>query len=63
MAAGFMARGSHHANELCRLCATICIECAEDCERMAEGDEMMEQCASTCRECAKACETMVGATA
>ncbi len=60
--ARFLARASHHASSLCEECAEICAACAESCERLAEGDAMMQRCAEICRYCALECSKMVGAT-
>ncbi len=49
--ADFMLHKSQFHRELCRLCATICTACAEECARL--GD--MEECISACRACAAAC--------
>jgi hypothetical protein len=37
---------------------TLLIECADDCQSMAEGDEQMTACAEACRRCAKTCSDM-----
>jgi hypothetical protein len=58
-AAGFMARGSDFAVELCRQCAAVCSACAEEC-----GKHQMDHCqacAEACRRCAEACLGMAGA--
>lgn len=57
----FMARLSPHASHLCRECAEICTACADDCERLASGDDVMTRCAETCRTCAQSCERMAAA--
>ena len=56
--ATFMMYNSDYHRETCRLCAKLCITCAEDCERIADGDEEMLECAAICRECAEHCERM-----
>jgi hypothetical protein len=61
LAAGFMSRSSHYAGSICRECAEICAACADECDRMANGDEMMRQCAEVCRSCAQSCEKMAAA--
>jgi len=58
---GFMHRQSSHASHLCDECAEICRACADDCDRIGNGDKMMSQCAQTCRRCADVCEQMAGA--
>jgi hypothetical protein len=56
--ADFMLRGSDRHQLTCRICADICRACAEDCERMAGGDQMLRQCAEVCRRCEQSCERM-----
>ena len=46
LAAAAMARGSAHAQAICRLCADICKAC---------GDEVAKHSAAHCQACAKAC--------
>lgn len=58
--AGFMLRMSENHEDYCGLCAEICLECAEDCERLASGDVTMQRCAETCRHCAENCRRMAG---
>lgn len=58
LAVDFMARASRHAGHLCSECAEICNACADDCDRMAHGDQMMQWCAQACRRCAQSCERM-----
>ncbi|WP_371830931.1 four-helix bundle copper-binding protein [Ochrobactrum teleogrylli] len=41
-------------NELCRLCARICDDCAESC-RALDG---MEECVAACQRCAASCREM-----
>ena len=56
--ADFMLRGSDRHQLTCRICADICHACAEGCERMAGGDQMLRQCAEVCRRCEQSCERM-----
>jgi hypothetical protein len=60
--ATFMIFNSDYHRDSCRLCAKVCITCAEDCERLAEGDEGTDQemldCAAICRQSAESCERM-----
>jgi hypothetical protein len=58
LAAGFMARGSVHAKEVCALCAQICEACAAECTKHEQAH--CKACAEACTACAKACRTMVG---
>ena len=59
MAAGFMSRGSHFLQELCRLCADVCDACGAECARHEE--EHCRRCADACRHCAEECRRMAGA--
>lgn len=59
--ARFMERGSHIHPQVCRVCAESCIQCAEQCERTANGDKMMQECARICRRCAESCQKLAGA--
>jgi hypothetical protein len=43
--------------ELCGLCARVCRDCAESCERV--GD--MPECVDACRQCAMSCARLSGA--
>jgi len=57
LTAGFIARGSEHADHLLPECAAICNACAEECETHAHM-EHCKACADVCRECAEACMQM-----
>ena len=56
LAAGYMARGSARATEVCRLCAAICEACAAECQKH-EADHC-QRCAAACRACAAKCREM-----
>ncbi len=56
--ANFMLRSSERHGLTCRICANICGACAESCDRMGKGDEMLAQCAEECRRCQRSCERM-----
>ena len=56
--ADFMTRGSPLHRLTCGACAEICQQCADDCERMAGGDQQMLQCVEMCRRCAASCRDM-----
>jgi len=58
LAAGFMARGSSNAAELCRACAEICDACADECSQ--HQHEHCRRCAEACRRCAEECRRMSG---
>ena len=56
--ADFMLRESELHGRVCAVCAEACSQCAAECERMADGDRMMEQCAEMCRRCEESCHRM-----
>jgi hypothetical protein len=56
-AADTMLSGFTMHEEICALCARVCRECAESCERV--GD--MEECVEACRRCAESCSRVAGA--
>jgi hypothetical protein len=53
-----MLRSSPRHGRFCAICAEMCDACAQDCERMADGDATMEECAKICRRCAESCREM-----
>lgn len=53
----FMLRESPLHVETCRACAVVCEQCANDCERMGD-DQQMKECAMVCRSCAESCHEM-----
>lgn len=57
----FMARSSPYAIAICRECAEICAACGDDCDRLADGEQVMARCAQTCKSCSRACESMSAA--
>lgn len=56
LAAGFMARGSDRARDVCSLCAVICEACAVECAK--HPAEHCQRCAEACRACAAECLKM-----
>ncbi|GAB3469681.1 four-helix bundle copper-binding protein [Azotobacter salinestris] len=50
-----MVRESEWAATLCRLCARLCTDCAEEC--IAHRLPQCQECAQTCQHCADECET------
>ena len=54
----FMLRGSPLHTRTCGVCADICGQCAQDCDRVGGGDQQMKQCADICRRCAESCRQM-----
>lgn len=61
--ADYMARGSSFHDRTCGLCAEICRLCADNCDRTAGDDQMVEQCAELCRRCAESCAGMASKAA
>lgn len=59
LAAGYMARDSEFAMEVCRLCADICAACGEECGK--HPMDHCQRCAEACRRCAEACRAMSAA--
>jgi hypothetical protein len=56
MAAGFMARGSELAGEVCASCADVCDACGAECEK--HDMQHCKACAEACRRCAEECRRM-----
>lgn len=54
----FMLNQSPFHKKTCSVCAEVCTACADDCEKMAGGDRVMQMCADTCRSCAESCAHM-----
>jgi len=59
LAAGFMARGSEFANQVCALCASICEACGQECAK--HQHDHCQACAQACKRCADECRRMAGA--
>lgn len=55
--AHFMMWNSDLHSQVCQVCATVCLECATDCEKMRD-DQIMRACAELCRRCAQTCLAM-----
>ena len=55
-AAGFMARGSELAGEICAACAEVCETCGAECEK--HEMQHCKECAEACRRCAQECRSM-----
>ena len=58
LAGSFVARGSENAEDVLALCADLCNECADECEKHSQM-EHCKRCAEICRECAEACQSGV----
>jgi hypothetical protein len=52
--AKFLISSSDLHKETCRVCSTVCANCADDCQRVGNMDE----CVDACRACAESCEKM-----
>ncbi|MDG5769349.1 four-helix bundle copper-binding protein [Mycolicibacterium fortuitum] len=40
-------------------CASVCQECAEECERYSSHQPHCRVCAGECRRCAQACDRLI----
>jgi len=58
-AVAYMSMDAQYAKDLCKLCATICDKCAQDCDMFK--DDHCKKCADICRQCANECRMMAGA--
>lgn len=56
--ASFMARSSNNAGGLIRLCADICRQCGQECQK--HKSDHCQECARACFECAEACSQYAG---
>jgi hypothetical protein len=59
LAISFMSGGSDYAPAVCRLCASICDACGDECGK--HDMDHCQQCAEACRRCAAECRKMVPA--
>ena len=58
VAAGFVARASEVADELCQACADLCDICAGECAK--HSMQHCQDCAAACARCAAECRKMGG---
>jgi tryptophanase len=56
LAAGYMARGSTRARDICRLCADVCEACGAECAK--HKLDHCQRCAEACRACVAECRKM-----
>lgn len=56
LAAGYIARDSKFAIELCELCADVCEACGTECAK--HQAQHCQDCAQACRRCAEECRRM-----
>jgi len=54
----FFIRDSEYAGDIISLCAFICDDCAESCEKFFNDSHMLA-CAEICRKCAESCRDMI----
>jgi hypothetical protein len=57
LCAQVLVHNSPYALEYCRLCASVCDWCAEQCG--AHKHAHCKQCAESCRQCARACRAIL----
>lgn len=58
MSSGIMSMNGQFAKEHCKMCATVCDKCAQECAMFK--DEHCQKCANECRTCAYECRKMSG---
>ena len=56
LAVAAMSRDSEHASAICKLCASICQSCGDECAK--HQMEHCRACAKACHDCAEACRAM-----
>lgn len=57
-AESFFLRESEYGGDILDICADLCIDCAESCDKF-KNNKVMTSCASICRNCAEACEEII----
>ncbi len=57
-AVAYMSMDAQYAKDLCKLCATICDKCSQECKMFK--DDHCQKCAQVCQECATECNNMAG---
>lgn len=56
MSVSLMSMNGQAAKDHCRLCATTCAKCAQECSMFK--DDHCQKCAQECRTCADECKKM-----
>ena len=56
MSSAMMSMNGQFMKEHCKLCATICDKCAQECEMFK--DDHCTKCAAECKKCANECRSM-----
>lgn len=59
LAAGYLARGSSFATQVCELCADVCEACGAECAK--HPHDHCKACAEACKRCAEECRRMASA--
>ncbi len=58
LAEGFFLRESEYGADILDICADICSDAGENCERYP-NDKILKSCGIICRNCADACEKII----
>ncbi|MDR5587081.1 MULTISPECIES: four-helix bundle copper-binding protein [Clostridium] len=58
MSIGIMSMNGKFAKEHCKMCATVCDTCAQECSMFK--DDHCQKCAQECKTCADECRKMSG---
>jgi hypothetical protein len=58
MSANFLLRASELYPRTCAICADVCQQCAQDCEKISD-DALLKACAEICYLCAKSCRQIL----
>ncbi|MFA9466015.1 MAG: four-helix bundle copper-binding protein [Velocimicrobium sp.] len=56
MSTALMSMNAQSSMQHCKLCATICDKCAQECEMFK--DQHCQECAGICKKCAVECNNM-----
>jgi hypothetical protein len=60
-ALNYISRDSQHAGTVIEICARICSDCADECEKHADHHDHCRYCAEVCRRCEEECKAFVHA--
>lgn len=56
--ADYLTRQSVIHDRVCKVCSDACRLCAESCDKVAGGNQLLKQCADMCRRCSDSCASM-----
>lgn len=59
LAINYLVRSSENTNSIIELCANICAQCAEECEK--HDHDHCTECAEACRNCEESCREFLNA--